>query len=902
MNKYMHGTGTSLKFFRKAAFFSFASVILASSLVAADPPQRIHTAINESERFALPDSVRPATLTAKDQGPTNGSKALPLLTLHFAMSSAQKADLLQLLQQQQTRGSSQFHQWLTPEQYADRFGMNANDIKKVTTWLENQGFTQVQTSRSRTFVTFAGTVAQAQSAFHTSIHNYVTNDGVTHFANATPPEFPKALNGMVESLHGIHDFRPHPHLQRPRLTSNVTGNHFLVPDDWATIYDVQSLYNTGIDGSGRTIAIPGQTDLVMSDIETFQSNTGHTVIDPQVILVPYSTDPGLQIVSGDLGESDLDIEWAGGIAKGASIIFVTSTNVLNSESYIVDNNVADVLAITYGECEQGYTGSEMASLNSMFQQAASQGITVTAASGDQGAADCDDSTATYATQGLAVDVPASSPWVTGVGGTEFNEGDTTGATTYWSGTNNGNNGSALMYIPEIGWNDTTTDGTLTASGGGYSTLNAKPSWQAGTGVPNDSARDVPDVAIDASADHDGYVSCTENSTNNTNTSYTPTCVVGLRATSGGDFNISGGSSAASPTFAAVMALLDEKLGGRQGLVNPTLYALATTSSNAFHDITSGNNIVPCLVEASDSGCKGTTGQLSTMGYSAGTGYDQVTGLGSIDAYNLLNDWNTNAVAFTLAASPYSLTIAPGSSGSATITVAPVGSFSGNVTFTCALSSNITNTTCSVPGTVSGGSGTVTVTISPSSSAHTPWWHRLPKAPTGPTNRNFLFALAAVLFAIGVYLASKQRRMQALGFAFTVLIVVGITSCGGGSSSSGGSTATLSSISISPASPTINVGGTQQFNATGTYSDGTTAAITTSATWTSSNTAAATIAAGGLATGVSTGTSNITASMSGISSSPAVLTVTPQSVTGTVTITGTSGSLTNTVTIALKITA
>jgi len=790
----MSGHGYSLKFLGKASFLALSAVICTTNLVAAQPAQRIKSDISGSERFAMTGNVRPSIAYAKDQGEVSGSLALPLMTMHFSMSASQKADLAQLLQQQQDRHSTQYHKWLTPEQYADRFGMNEKDLQKVTAWLQSQGFANVQTARGRTFVTFSGTADQAQQAFHTSIHNYLLPNGAAHYANATEPELPKALNGVVESIRGLHNFTPKPHAH-PRLTSNLTGNHFLTPSDWATIYDVKPLYNSGMNGAGRSIVIPGQTDLVMSDIESFETAIGLPVKDPQVVLA--GVDPGVQAYSGDLGESDLDIEWATGLAPGASIIFVTSNDVLTSETFAVDNNVADVLSITYGDCEADTGSATENSLNSMLQQAAAQGMTVVAASGDQGAADCDvnadGSIPAYASQGLAVDVPAALPYVTGVGGTEFNEGTTSGATQYWSATNNANGGSAISYIPEIGWNDTTEVGTLTASGGGASIVFSKPSWQTGTGVPNNNFRNVPDLAFTASPNQNGYLTCSETQAT-PSAALVPTCVNGLRgadpalgcASEGytspcGNFYVSGGTSATAPSFAAVVAMLVQQNGERQGLLNPNLYTLASISSNAFHDITSGSNIVPCL--GGTPNCSSTISTtLGTLGYSAGVGYDQVTGWGSADAFNLVTEWNDY---FIMTSNPTSIAVNPGGSTTATINISPHGTFTGAVTFTCTVSSALTATTCSVPGTVSGGTGSVTLTVTAGASAKTPWWRQTPKFP----NSRMMFLLSALLLGFSVYLVTKQRRMQMAGFAFTVLLVVGLSSCGGGSSSTTTTTTT-----------------------------------------------------------------------------------------------------------------
>jgi uncharacterized protein (TIGR03437 family) len=231
-----------------------------------------------------------------------------------------------------------------------------------------------------------------------------------------------------------------------------------------------------------------------------------------------------------------------------------------------------------------------------------------AASGDDGANDCYGGS--RAPNGLSVDAPASIPGVTGVGGTRLN--DATGA--FWNSTNTANHGSALSYIPEVVWNDTVADGTPSASGGGASAFFAKPTWQTGTGVPADNARDVPDIAMPASADHDGYLVYT-----------------------GGSLQVYGGTSVGAPFMAGVAALLNQYLvtNGIQrtpgvGSLDPRLYQLAKSAPNSFHDITSGNNDVPS--------CSGRTCTPTQIGFNASVAYDQTSGWGSIDAYNLITAW------------------------------------------------------------------------------------------------------------------------------------------------------------------------------------------------------------------------------------------------------------------------
>jgi hypothetical protein len=538
--------------------------------------------------------------------------------MHFKMTDAQQAELDRLLQAQQDPSSPEYHQWLTPEQFAGRFGLSESDLARITAWLRQLGFSDIQPARSRTFVQMAGTAFQVRLAFGTVIHHYRTN-GNLHYANSSDPILPRALEGVVSGIRGLSDFHPRPHgirsSSQPRFTSSISGNHFIAPGDFAVIYDVQPLYNSGIDGTGQKIAVAGQTDIKLSDIHAFQTASGLPVKDPQIIL--DGSDPGT--LTDDETEADLDIEWSGAVARGATIVFVNSQDALTSAMYAIDQNVAPVLSISYGLCEADTPSVQLTALNFIFQQANAQGITVVAASGDQAAADCDvPATASAppvksASKGLAVDFPASSPYVTGAGGSEFNEG----GQTYWNTSNNSNAGSALSYIPEMAWNDTATDGSLSGSGGGASIRFAKPYWQKGTGVPADNFRDVPDIALSASPDHDPYLICSAG-----------WCTNGYR-NSQTFLDAVGGTSAAAPAFAGIVALINQKMHARQGNLNPALYALASTAPGAFHDITIGSNIVPCVVGKPN--C--TTG---TLGYSAGPGYDQVTGLGSVDAFDLVN--------------------------------------------------------------------------------------------------------------------------------------------------------------------------------------------------------------------------------------------------------------------------
>lgn len=599
------------------------------------PASRI-ASIDANQRSLIKGTLHPLQQTGTLLGHANPSTTLSGLTLYFKPTDAQQADLQTLLAAQASPASPSFHKWLTPAQYNARFGLSTADTNRVSQWLSAQGLTV--TSVSPTHISFSGDVTHVESALQTTINRYRVQ-GTEHLANATEISLPSAIANVTLGVRNLAEFRPRPRLRpRPSYNYGTTGDHFLSPDDFTTIYDVKALYNAGYTGSGQNIVVVGQSEILTSDVDAFRSAAGLPAKDPTLTLVP-SSGTATETKDGDEEESDLDVEWSGAIAKAASVNFVyvgnsTSYSVFDALIYAVTNDLAPVISISYGACETSFSQSDVSTLTSTFMEANAQGQTIVAASGDNGAADCDEpananSVVTSAQDGLAVDLPAASPYVTGVGGTEFS-GDVSSPSTYWGSSNNSANGSALSYIPETSWNDTdstTPSNGLSASGGGKSTLFSKPSWQTGTGVPADGARDVPDIALNASPDHDGYLYCSQGS-----------CSNGFLA-SNNQPTVAGGTSFGAPTFSALLTLINQELGSSgQGNINPSLYALAASTPAAFHDITTGNNEVPCTAGSTDCGSSG------VIGYVAGTGYDQVTGLGSIDANEL-------ATAFNAAAAP-----------------------------------------------------------------------------------------------------------------------------------------------------------------------------------------------------------------------------------------------------------
>jgi uncharacterized protein (TIGR03437 family) len=669
--------------------FALASLQLVPARLPAAQRNRITGPIDNRQRASLKGHIHPKATPENDRGRVDPSLTLPYVTMMLKPSSAQQADLDQLLAQQQDPSSPNYHQWLTPEQYADRFGVSQADLNQIVQWLGQQNLGVAAVARGRNWVAFSGSALNVETAFGTEIHHYQV-DGEVHFANATEPSIPAAFDGVVSEIHGLNDFRLRPAARQarqvfpnsaqPNYNSSKGSSHNLAPDDVATIYNIQPLFNSGIDGSGQKVVVVGQTRINLSDIQQFRSYFNLSANDPQIVQVPNTTDPG--IVKGDLAEADLDLELSGAVARNATIIYVYSNDVEVSAQYAVDQNLAPVLSMSYGLCEPLTATSDAQAQQALARQANAQGITWIAASGDSGGADCVGSS-TRTGLGPAVDMPASLPEVTGIGGTTFQEG----SGNYWNSTNSANHASALSYIPETAWNDSVLDGAPSASGGGASVYFSKPSWQTGVGVPNDGARDVPDVALSGSADHDSYLFYT-----------------------GGSLGGVGGTSVGAPSFAGMVALLNQYLisKGSQasaglGNINPQLYTLAQTLPNVFHDITTGDNMVnPCPPRSRQ--CTATA-----VGFTAGTGYDQVTGLGSVNTYNLVTSWNaggttTRSVAkIVLSSDASSITPADTTTVTATVQGSNGVTPSGTVTF-------FLGSTTLGSSTLTGSGGTATATL------------------------------------------------------------------------------------------------------------------------------------------------------------------------------------------------
>lgn len=725
--------------------------------LAAQVPNRIRQGIDSHTTFALSGSVNPRIAAAADTGRLDPSTPITGMTMFFAPTPQQKAALDALVAAQQMPGSPNYHAWITPAQYAALFGLSDADLAQIENWLRSQGFNIDSVANSRNSLTFSGTAGQVEAAFQTELHHYRVN-GAQHFANTTDLALPSALAGVVLAVRNLSDFRPQPQVRlhtaaSPEFTSGQSGGHFLTPKDVATIYDIGPAYNSGYNGSGETIAVVGQSAVATSDITSFQSAAGLTVKSPTITLVPNS---GTSAVSqGNEAESDLDLEYAGAVAPGAAINFVyvgnnSNDSVFDALQYVVDNRSASIINISYGACETEISSSDFFALENVMEQAASQGQSVIAAAGDTG------STACYGNKGaslaqqevLSVNYPASSDYVTALGGTEFPSADVAPSnTTYWQSASGSDLiGSALSYIPEQVWNDDSAtvaaqygaQYALSAGGGGVSILAQRPAWQTGvTGIASGSFRLVPDISLDSSAQNAGYLYCTSD-TSAWSAGQKASCNSGFRDSSSQDLTVAGGTSFAAPIFSAMLAMIAQKANASQGVASAQLYRLAangTTYASAFHDITKGTNA-----------CTAGLSYCSSAGaasYAAATGYDEASGLGSVDFNNLLSAWTggssstgtggsggsggsggtggtggTSSGSFTLKAA--NIIAAQGGSGVSTVTVSSVNPYAGTVAFTLSSSdSGLSSDGCysiNNATVASGASAVATLTIYTTQSA------------------------------------------------------------------------------------------------------------------------------------------------------------------------------------------
>jgi hypothetical protein len=738
----------------------------AAGPLLARPAVRISQPVSNSALVMLKHNTSPMAQAQFDRGVAPSSTETGRIQLLLRPSAAQSEALREYLGDLQNPNSQNYHKWLTPQTYGASFGISDADLEKVEAWLQSEGFTVNSVPASRNMITFSGTFGQVTQAFHTSIHSYLIN-GVKHYSNASDPSIPAALAPVVLGVSPLNDFHPTPmhtrpiqhtvmaqggHLKvvsesvgsvKPQLTatdSNGDNILLLAPGDAATIYDSPNTLNSAYTGStpqtgsGVNIGLVGDSDLPLADYLNYRKlflNETSPVPPTRVI---DGVDPG-QVDDGSSAEALIDTELSAALAPKASIYFYSSADDLFQHGAldaalraVEDNNVA-ILSVSFGECEYDLGPSGNEEIDSIWQQAAAQGITVLVSTGDSGSASCDVDNLGEASGGLAVSGFASTPYNIAVGGTDFDVLNS--AFDTYVGTSNATAGSssnyfdsALKYIPENPWNDSISNNPpgsyttntveqysdsstgkssplVTGGGGGASSAAVcedndidengncdsvlagypTPSFQTGVSIAGQNpdgtptgVRYLPDVSLFASAGnlHDAsWAICADNVVNGDTTASTD-----CEPDSTGEFGISayGGTSTASPAFAGILAMVVQSIGSgkRLGLANNVLYNLNTTDSSAgiFHDITAGNISQPC--ESGSPDC-GTNGFLE--GWNAGTGYDLASGLGSVDIGKLVSGWDAalftpTTVTLTANGSVSTLSVVHGTSVTLASTLSP----------------------------------------------------------------------------------------------------------------------------------------------------------------------------------------------------------------------------------------
>jgi len=709
--------------------------VLAMSFSAMASPQtepadRITSPIVASRRVTT-NAVHPLAVKQNDLGRVSATQVFHRMVMLLQGSAAQKADLAQLLIDQQDPASPAYHQWLTPTQFGQRFGPSQNDIATIAGWLTSQGFSVEKPSNGRQFLFFTGTSAQVESAFKTEMHRYALN-GKTHFANATVASVPAALAPAVTgiaSLNSFNQFLPQSYPAEDPLI--VLGNYIYTgPADLAAIYDAAPLQKAGIEGQGQSIALIEESNFNPQDLADFRKVTGLPAANVNVIV--NGPDPGLLSNDGEEFEAIADVEYAGAMAPDATLNFiVTASTEFNqgidlSTVYAVDYDVSPVTSLSYGGCEtvnNTYAGDTVQLYALAYEQGAAEGISHFVSSGDDGGDAC-----LYLglSAGYGVNAIGDSPWNVSAGGTEFIMPD---RFVYFPPPNY----NATAYIPESAWNDYENpyDGRTLAGSGGVSINFTKPSWQAGPGVPADGQRDVPDVAL-LSGDNLAYLTCESD--------------IGYDCAAGNAAGVIG-TSLASPNWAAIQTLVNQKnnLIGGAGNPNPTYYRLAAGANSPFHDIATGDTKVP-----------DPDGVL--IGYVATPGYDLATGLGSVDVNKLATNW-----------------LPPTGSGTATVTLSTTAAtitHGDPLTANVAVTSSGTTAPTGDLALMAGTQGVVQVTLSSGASSFIFGASSGVELPGGSYNLTAHYAgdanfAAATSNKVALTVNPEPTTTQGLGFGGTV---------------------------------------------------------------------------------------------------------------------------------------
>ncbi len=578
---------------RNSLFIVIALLLICGSLLAISVAARA----NQNSPKVLNGQIAPLVAQAQLlQAASPGQQ----LNLSLGLQPRNAAALNSLLASLYDPQSPQYHQYLTPDQFEALFAPAPDQAQQVVSYLQSAGMTVTSIAPNNLLIDATASVAQADSAFSTTINNYQLGSQV-FYANATPPVVPAAISSLITSIGGLDNSTKYQPLYRhiagkghlAKLANGPTNGY--APKDLTSAYDSTPLQSAGLLGDNQTIALFELDGYQSSDVAQYFANYG--------IATPSISNVLVDNFSGTAGqgaiEVELDIEVVGALAPHANQIVYEGPNTIQglNDTYnqIVHDHKAQIVSISWGLCESSTGAAELQTLDTIFKQGAAEGMSFFAASGNSGAYDCNDSN-------LAVDSPASDPYITGVGGTnlQLNAG-AYGSETAWS------NASDTQRSPKGA-----------GGGGGISNTFTLPSWQTGQGVINANSsgapcnapngqycREVPDVSANADPASGYAIYCTVNNAG---------------CSAAGWINV-GGTSAAAPLWAGGMALINQYLLSKGktvvGFANPALYGVfnAQQSLPAFHDVTGGTNLY----------------------YPAAAGYDMASGIGSPDINNLAQD-------------------------------------------------------------------------------------------------------------------------------------------------------------------------------------------------------------------------------------------------------------------------
>ena len=717
---------TSSPSFRRALLgcsFSVCAPIVYAQAAATPAAIPLVTApVSDASTVALDASLPGAITAATDEGTIASGLSLPHLQVVLKRPASRQAALDALVAEQTKPGSAHFHQWLTPARLMSDYGPAAADIAKTVAWLQSKGLTVNRVSPTGMSIDVAGTADAIGTAFRTALHGY-TLAGETHIAPAAAPSIPAALSPIVAGV-TLSNFFPKPQLvHAPAQTATAIASakvskvgtsytatfdsttfYAVTPSDFATIYNENQAFAGApffagpVTGAGETVIVDEQTDINPADWNTFRSTFGLTKYNGTLAITHPGgcTDPGFS--PGDETEAAIDAEWSSAVAPDANIVVAACKGTAPLEFGVataLQNLVefgtnAAAISISYGGCEQGNGLSFEAAFTNLLEEGASEGIPIFVSSGDSAVAGCNENA--VATDGLAVNGLATSPYDTAVGGTDFYDTALGQNKKYWTSANSTTGGSALSYVPEIPWDNSCTNiinyenvgepGPIVncnlakpkasyqnsvGGSGGQSLLFAKPDFQLTSlpGVPKDGARDIPDVSLFAANGfwHHFYLECMSNTAKGFGGAP-------CNYKNASDFLASayGGTSFGAPDFAGIAALVAQSQGFRSGNMAPRLYQLAqlqfgnptlvkqcsATNGKAispvcvFNDVTAGDNTAPCAAGSPNcvTSAKSTLGVgiLSTTSTKAGAafpstpGYDLATGLGTVNITNLLESY------------------------------------------------------------------------------------------------------------------------------------------------------------------------------------------------------------------------------------------------------------------------